>query len=96
MIYTDTSGNVYKMKQGYNPYTGTKNSDVSKGTFSNGYQPNNYNGVGLKASGVQGTINGQTQNIWKLNDGTGYVYWDGTKNKYYKLSKAEKKAFGLK
>ena len=95
MIYTDTSGNVYKMKQGYNPYTGTKANGVNKGTFSNGYQPNTYNGIELKTSGKTGTVNGQTQNIWRLADGSGYVFWDGKNNTYRKLTKAEKKAHGL-
>lgn len=95
MIYTDTSGNVYKMKQGYNPYTGTKANGVNKGTFSNGYQPNTYNGIALKVSGKTGTVNGQTQNIWALADGSGYVFWDGKNNTYRKLTKAEKKAHGL-
>lgn len=94
MIYVDSNGNTYKMKAGYNPYTGTKNNDVSNGTFSNGYQPNNVNGKTLSKSGKTGTINGQEQNIWKCKDGN-YYYWDGTKNKYYKLNSAEKKAFGL-
>ena len=99
VIYTDTNGNTYKMKEGYNPYTGTKNGDVSKGVFSNGYQPSTYNGKKLtvatnsKGEKVQGDINGNTQNIWK--SGNTYVYWDGTKNTYKELNKSEKKAFGL-
>ena len=93
-IYTDSYGNTYKMKNGYNPYTGTKNNDVKNGTFSNGYQPNNVNGKELSKSGKTGTINGQTQNIWKTDSGK-YYYWDGTQNKYFALNSAEKKAFGL-
>ena len=93
-IYTDSYGNTYKMKEGYNPYTGTKNSDIKNGTFSNGYQPNNVNGNELHKTGKTGTINGQTQNIWKTDSGN-YYYWDGTQNKYFTLNSAEKKAFGL-
>lgn len=102
-IYTDSYGNTYKMKNGYNPYTGTRNKDVDNGTFSNGYQPNNIGKdsggyvMKLERSGKKGTINGQEQNIWqyKTNKTTKYYYWDGTKNKYYELNSAEKKAFGL-
>lgn len=94
VIYTDSSGNTYKMKDGYNPYTGTKNNDVKNGTFSNGYQPNNVGGNKLSKSGKTGNINGQEQNIWKTDEGK-YYYWDGTKNKYFELNKSEKKAFGL-
>lgn len=93
-IYTDSYGNTYKMKNGYNPYTGTYNNDVKNGTFSNGYQPNNVDGNKLSKSGKTGNINGQEQNIWKTSDGK-YYYWDGTKNRYYELNKSEKKAFGL-
>lgn len=94
MIYTDSYGNTYKMKEGYNPYTGTYNKDVKNGTFSGGYQPNNVDGNKLSKSGKTGNINGQEQNIWKTSDGK-YYYWDGTKNRYYELNKSEKKAFGL-
>lgn len=96
-IYTDSYGNTYKMKNGYNPYTGTKNNDVKNGTFSNGYQPNNVNGYELHKTGKTGTINGQEQNIWKTGSvgSERYYYWDGTQNKYISLNSAEKKAFGL-
>lgn len=79
VIYVDANGNQYKMKQGYNPYTGTINPDAKKGTFSNGYQPDNIGGVKLKASG-QKLPNGQK--IWKC-DGKLY-YWDGQANRYYR------------
>lgn len=95
VIYTDTSGNQYKMKEGYNPYTGKKNSDVSKGTFSNGYQPNNINGVSLSSSGKKVSYNGQNQTVWTTGKGN-YYLWDGTKNTYIKLNKDEKKQLGLK
>lgn len=78
VIYVDKNGNKYKMKQGYNPYTGTINPDAKKGTFSNGYQPDNIGGVKLKASGK--LPNGKT--IWSCN-GKKY-YWDGQANRYYR------------
>lgn len=94
MIYTDTSGNTYKMKEGYNPYTGTKNNDVANGTFSNGYQPNNVSGNRLSQSGKKVEYNGQNQNVWACTNGSYYI-WDGTQNKYLKLNNAEKNALGL-
>lgn len=94
VIYTDVNGTQYKMKQGYNPYTGTKNSDVSKGTFANGYQPNNVGGKALsKVNGAVINVNGQNQSVWRAENN--YYYWDGTKNKYYKLSASEKQSLGL-
>ena len=89
-IYTDSYGNTYKMKNGYNPYTGTRNKDVKNGTFSNGYQPNNVNGYELSKTGVTATINGQTQNIWKTKNSNKIEYyaWDGTTNKYVLISES--------
>lgn len=85
MIYTDTSGNQYKMKANYNPYTGTKNTQGDgKGWFSNGYQPDNINGKKLQKTGKK-LPNGQ--NIWKTVDKSGketLYYWDGQANRYYK------------
>ena len=93
IIYVDSNGNTYKMKAGYNPYTGTKNSDVSNGTFSNGYQPNNVNGDKLSSTGTKATVNGQAQNIWqtKVGQTTKYYVWDGTTNKYKSLSSSKYK-----
>lgn len=93
IIYVDSNGNTYKMKAGYNPYTGTKNSDVSNGTFSNGYQPNNVNGDKLSSTGTKATVNGQEQNIWqtKVGQTTKYYVWDGTTNKYKSLSSSKYK-----
>lgn len=79
VIYVDKNGNQYKMKQGYNPYTGTINPDAKKGTFSNGYQPDNIGGVKLKNSGKK-TPAGKT--VWKC--GSKLYYWDGQANRYYK------------
>jgi hypothetical protein len=78
VIYVDKNGNKYKMKQGYNPYTGTINPDAKKGTFSNGYQPDNIGGKKLKSVGKMS--NGR--NIWEAN-GKKY-YWDGQANRYYR------------
>ena len=94
VIYTDKDGNTYKMKQGYNPYTGTINSDAKKVTFANGYQPDNIGGTKLSSTGKTTPVNGQNQKIWKA-DGT-YYYWDGTANRYYKCTNAQLKAAGLK
>lgn len=86
MLYS-YGGKTYKLKAGYNPFTGTKNKDIEKGFFSNGYQPDNVSGYKLKQTGYEGDYNGQSQNIWKYTDKDGkvnYVYWDGTKNVYRK------------
>lgn len=99
VIYTDINGNQYKMKQGYNPYTGTKADLADKGTFSNGYQPThvriNDEAVQLRTAKKDGwSINGHTQTIWQA--GKSYYVWDGTQNRYYKLSKAQEKEAGLR
>lgn len=75
------NGKEQTFAPGVNPYTGTKNSDVKNGTFSNGYQPNNVNGQKLSKSGITDVVNGVTQNVWQTKDGTKWI-WDGTQNKY--------------
>ena len=75
------NGKEYTFAQGVNPYTGTTNSDVKNGAFSNGYQPNNINGQKLSKSGITDVVNGVTQNVWKTPDGKLWI-WDGTQNKY--------------
>lgn len=75
------NGKEYTYAQGINPYTGTKNSDIKNGAFSNGYQPNNINGQKLSKSGITDVVNGVTQNVWKTPDGKLWI-WDGTQNKY--------------
>lgn len=94
IIYIDTNGNKYTMKEGYNPYTGTKNQDVKYGTWENGYQPKYLNGEKLVFSGYRGTINGHEQNVWKL--GNNYYLWNDATNNYYKLSTNDKKIIGIK
>lgn len=83
ITYTDktNSSNKLTVPAGYNPFTGTYNSDVANGTFSNGYQPNNINGNRLTSTGKTTTYNGQTQTIWKTSDGTKWV-WNGKTNQY--------------
>ena len=93
MIYIDSNGNKYKMKEGYNPYTGTKNPDVENGSWGS-YQPNNVNGNKLSKSGKTVNYNNQSQNVWKCTDGN-YYLWDGTQNKYLKLNSSEKSLLGL-
>ena len=66
---------------GVNPYTETVNPDVKKGTFSNGYQPNNIGGKKLTKTGIQDYVNGVLQNVWQTKDGKKWI-WDGLKNKY--------------
>lgn len=89
-------GNEYAVKTAY--YQGDLNSDAKNGTFSNGYQPNNVNGVKLSKTKNTITFNtttlsGQkqtvTQSIWKA--GNKYYYWDGRLNRYIQCtSKGEK------
>lgn len=79
VFYIDGKEHTYA--PGVNPYTGTKNSDVKNGTFSNGYQPNNINGQKLSKSGITDVVNGVTQNVWKTPDGKLWI-WDGTENRY--------------
>lgn len=77
------NGKEYTYAKGVNPYTGTKNSDIKHGTFSNGYQPNNVNGQKLSKTGLTDVVNGVTQNVWQTPDGQKWI-WDGTQNKYLK------------
>jgi hypothetical protein len=69
-------------EQGINPHAGTRNPDVQYGTFGvTGYQPNNIGGKPLSKAGPTAIVNGHEQNVWKLPDGSTWV-WDDTKNKY--------------
>ena len=76
-------GKTVTYNAGVNPYTKTTNPDTKKGTFSNGYQPNNVGGKKLTKTGIQDYMNGVLQNVWKTKDGTMYI-WDGLQNKYLK------------
>ena len=95
--YVDTkSGKKTVMDSTINPYTGTKNADVSNGTFSNGYQPKNIGNKKLKeVAGARIKINGRRQRIFTYDDKS-YYYWDGEHNKYEKLTASEKKSLGIK
>ena len=88
-----TNGNNEQLKSGIvNPYTGTINKDTAKGTFSNGYQPDNVNGSKLSKSGYKvsdifaNSAYGSTgislanQSIWKANGK--YYVWDGSIDDY--------------
>ena len=79
VFYIDGKERTYS--PGVNPYTGTKNSDIKNGTFSNGYQPDNVGGKKLSKSGITDVVNGVTQNVWQTSDGKLWI-WDGTQNRY--------------
>ena len=86
MTYTNPNGKSVTVDKGINPYTGTKNKDIKKGTFSNGYQPNNVGGKKLKAvGGASLNIGGNQQNVWTTGK-KNYV-WSGIENKYYEVYK---------
>ena len=86
MTYTNPNGKSVTVDKGINPYTGTKNKDVKKGTFSNGYQPNNVGGKKLSVvSGASLNIGGNQQNVWTT--GSKNYVWSGTENKYYEVYK---------
>lgn len=102
--YSDTSNSKENYPLVTQYYKGDYNKDaltngkVDKSkVFSNGYQPNNYNGVKLEKSGKtvaemfgSGQMYGSTgvnldsQNVWKA--GNKYLVWDGSQNKYIDVS----------
>lgn len=75
---------------GVNPFTGDTNQDIYKipegkktGAFSNGYQPNNIDGIALKDSGLPKIPwDGQEQTIWEKKDDKTLWVWDGSANEY--------------
>ena len=75
--------------------TATKQAAEQYGTFKNGYQPKGIVGHGkLSAYKRKGTVqtvvvNGQTQKIWKAEDGTIW-YWDGKAKEYARYTKHHK------
>ncbi len=104
VVYTDINGNKVTMRSGTNPFTNTINKDVldewgeydKSKVFSNGYQPNNINGKQLKQyGGATINFNGNIQKVWTTNDEDCY-YWDGSANKYIKMSEAEKASLDRK
>lgn len=50
------------------------------GHFSNGYQPNTYDGKKLKASGEKVVVNGKEQNVWNVGNTKHQVVWIGNGN----------------
>lgn len=92
--YVDNnSGKVTEISSDTNPYTFTVNSDTVNGTFSNGYQPNNIDGVKLKDTGDTITLEdkGRTQKVFSLkkNNTTKYYTWNGAENVYSEIKKDE-------
>ena len=84
------------MRKGANPYTNTVNDDVydidGKPTkvFSNGYQPNNYNGKPLSKAYEDEFIpdwrtDGKAQSIWTTDGGKTLYAWKGTENRYVRV-----------
>lgn len=88
----NNSGKKTTLSSNINPYTGTINKDTANGVFSNGYQPNNVNGVKLVSSGAKANINGNEQTVWRANGK--YYLWSGKDNKYIQLNNAELKEIG--
>lgn len=94
-VYTDkVTGKSTTLERKQNPFTGTINPDTSNGTFSNGYQPDNYKEKKLKDTGVNTPAG---QNVWKYQDGktTKYAIWNGANNKYEIFTKSELKQYGI-
>lgn len=89
-IYRDSSGKEYKMKEGFNPYTGADNNDKyayekeQYGFFKNGYQPKGIKGYGPVKAIDSINITGKPQNVWRTSTRNGYQYWiwSGQDNKY--------------
>ncbi len=92
-----------------NPYTGTLNKDAAKGTFSNGYQPNNVNGVPLEnvkvngkklkvsdifANSAYGSTGISLANQSIWKAGNKYYVWDGSIDDYVDVT--SKVAYSLK
>jgi hypothetical protein len=85
VIYTDSSGNTMTSREGTNPFSGQIHKDAlnSDGeydkskVFSNGYQPNNYNGVPLKyydMTPAKWRTDGKEQKVFTAN-GKYYVWY---------------------
>ena len=108
VVYTDTDGNTATMRAGSSPYTGEIHKDAlnedgeydKSKVFSNGYQPNNYNGSPLsklkeKDGFPKTTFNaswrtdGVEQSVWKANGK--YYVWVGPNNQYVEVEYNEAK-----
>lgn len=83
-------GKEYKYAKGRNPYTTSTpkqtKEDAARGTFSNGYQPNNVGGKKLDSTGKTNIMNGVKQTVWETPDGKEWI-WDGTQNMYLDYEK---------
>ena len=98
--YVDNnSGKVLELPVGVNPHTGTVNKDIEHGAFENGYQPNNVNGVKLKAAYLpNGQVAGYYKNgywyrIHRIGDN--FYIWNRSTNKYDEYTKAELEKKGV-
>ena len=77
-------GKEYKFAPGINPHHSTVNPDVKYGTFGvSGYQPDNIGNKKLTETGKTAIVNGHEQKVWRLPDGTQWV-WDDLVNRYEK------------
>lgn len=93
-VYVDNnSGKKTTLPQGTNPFTGTVNKDVSNGSFSNGYQPNNINGKKLTKVDAKINVDGNEQSVWAVNGK--YYFWKGKENRYLELTDNESEKLGL-
>lgn len=95
-IFRNSDGKTQAFGMGVNPYTGTIHKDAKYGTFSNGYQPNNINGVKLVNTGLTTNITGKPQTVWytEEKDETGkiitkYWLWRGNFNRYDEVDISE-------
>lgn len=88
-IFRNSDGKTQSFGAGVNPYTGTTHPDAKKGTFSNGYQPDNIGGTKLKkakdesGSVIYTSVTGKEQAVWQA-DGIYYI-WRGDLNRYVEV-----------
>ena len=88
-IFRNSDGKTQSFGEGVNPYTGTTNKDAKKGTFSNGYQPDNIGGTKLKkakdesGSVIYTSVTGKEQAVWQA--GGRYYIWRGDLNRYVEV-----------
>lgn len=88
--FYDSEGKEVKRAKGINPYNGGYNKDIENGVFSNGYQPDNIDGVKVQrvkdedGQNARENVNGRWQQVWyteKYGMKT-YYLWDGLMNEY--------------
>lgn len=88
--FYDSEGKERRVEKGKNPYNGGYNKDIEKGVFSNGYQPDNIDGVKVHRAkdwdgqNLKENVNGRQQQVWYTEkDGNKtYYLWDGLMNEY--------------